>query len=50
MELASKYGIEGPIIEQVNKVLFENKPADQAVKDLMFRDRKAEYGKLKWDE
>ncbi|MBO6015570.1 MAG: glycerol-3-phosphate dehydrogenase, partial [Lachnospiraceae bacterium] len=50
MELASKYGIEVPIIDQVNKVLFENKPADQAVKDLMFRDRKAEYGKLKWDE
>jgi len=50
IELANKYGIEVPIIEQINKVLFENKPADQAVKDLMFRDRKAENSKLTWNE
>lgn len=50
MELSVRYGIEVPIIEQVNKVLFENKPADQAVKDLMFRDRKAENSTLVWTE
>ena len=50
MELAERYGLEVPIIEQVNKVLFENKPADQAVKDLMFRDRKAENSRLVWKE
>lgn len=42
MGLAEKYGVELPIIEQVNKVLFENKNAADAVKDLMLRDRKSE--------
>lgn len=42
MALAAKYQVQLPIIEQVNQVLFENKPADQAVKELMLRDRKME--------
>ena len=42
MELAAKYQVQLPIIEQVNAVLFEGKKADQAVKDLMLRDRKLE--------
>lgn len=42
MALAQKYGIQLPIIEQVNQVLFQNKPADQAVRDLMLRDPKTE--------
>lgn len=42
MALAAKYQVQLPIIEQVNQVLFENKPADQAVKELMLRDRKVE--------
>lgn len=50
MELSRKYNISVPIIEQVNLVLFENKPADQAVKDLMFRDKKAENTNLEWEE
>lgn len=29
-----------PIIEEVNKVLFEDKPAKEAVNDLMLRDKK----------
>lgn len=49
-ELSVRYGIEVPIIDQVNQVLFENKPADQAVKDLMFRDRKAENSAFVWEE
>ena len=42
MELAAKYQVQLPIIEQVNKVLFEGKPADEAVKNLMLRDKKIE--------
>jgi glycerol-3-phosphate dehydrogenase (NAD(P)+) len=42
LALAKKYNVSMPIIEQVNKVLFEGAPADAAVKDLMLRDRKIE--------
>ena len=42
MGLAAKYGVNLPIIEQVNAVLFEGKSAAQAVGDLMIRDRKIE--------
>ena len=42
MALAEKYQVQLPIIEQVNEVLFANKPADQAVKELMLRDKKME--------
>lgn len=42
MGLARKYQIEMPIIEQVNQVLFEGKPAGQALEDLMLRDKKIE--------
>lgn len=42
MGLAKKYQVELPIIEQVNKVLFDGKPAAVAVKDLMIRDKKLE--------
>lgn len=45
--LGEKYGVCLPIIEQVNQVLFYDKPAAEAVKDLMTRDRKAE---LPWTE
>lgn len=40
--LSQKYQVSMPIIEQVNKVLFEGKSADAAVKELMLRDKKAE--------
>ena len=42
MGLAEKYGVDLPIIAQVNAVLFEGKPAAQAVSDLMIRDKKIE--------
>ncbi len=45
MGLSKKYGIDLPIIEQVNLVLFENKKASEAMKDLMGRDKKDEYTK-----
>ena len=47
--LAEKYQITMPIIEQVNQVLFEDKPAAQAVGQLMTRDRTQEHFSLPWD-
>ena len=47
--LAEKYqDREYAIIEEVNKVLFENKPAADAVRDLMIRDKKVETPMLPW--
>ena len=48
MLLAKKYNVSMPIIEQVNLILFENKAADEAVKDLMFRDKRVENSVVKW--
>lgn len=46
--LAEKHQVEMPIIEEVNKVLFEDKPAADAVRDLMLRDKKVETPMLPW--
>ena len=48
LELSKKYNIEMPIVEQVNKVLFEDKPAAEAVKELMLRDKKIEIDNSDW--
>ena len=48
--LAKKYGVEMPIIEEVNRVLFEDKPAKEAVNELMLRDKKMEHSNLGWEE
>lgn len=50
MELARKYDVQLPIIQQVNAVLFEGKSADQAVRELMLRDKKIEVSDLPWPE
>lgn len=50
MQLAKKYNVQLPIIEQVNLVLFEGKPASEAVKDLMLRDKKIEVSDAPWKE
>ncbi|MBQ7668036.1 MAG: NAD(P)H-dependent glycerol-3-phosphate dehydrogenase [Clostridia bacterium] len=42
LKLGEKYGVELPIIEQANKVLFENKNPKDAVLDLMVRTKKYE--------
>ena len=47
--LAEKYHVEMPIVEEVNRVLFEGKTAAEAVRDLMLRDRKVEAPLLPWD-
>ncbi|MCC8161843.1 MAG: NAD(P)H-dependent glycerol-3-phosphate dehydrogenase [Lachnospiraceae bacterium] len=46
--LAQKYGIEMPIVEEVNEVLFEGKTAKEALTELMLRDRKIEHPQLPW--
>lgn len=48
--LGRKYQVELPIIEQVNEVLFHDKPAKEAVKDLMLRDKKSEHEELDWKQ
>ena len=50
IKLAEKYEVSMPIIEQVNKVLFENKPVEEAVRELMIRDKKIEHALLPWEE
>lgn len=47
--LSQKYGVQIPIIEQVNQVLFDNKPASEALMDLMTRDKKIESADLAWE-
>lgn len=49
MGLAKKYGVDLPIIKQVNAALFENKPVKDAVYELMTRDKKPENEELAWE-
>lgn len=48
LALSQKYKVEMPIIEQVNKVLFEGKAPATAVKELMVRDKKIESWDSTW--
>lgn len=48
--LAKKYNVDLPIIEQVNRVLFEGMKADEAVSELMLRDKKIEVPDAMWQE
>ena len=48
--LSQKYQVSMPIVEQVNEVLFDGKPAKDALYDLMLRDRRAENALLEWKE
>ena len=48
LALAKKYDVRMPIIEEVNRVLFEDKPAKEAVSELMLRDKKIEHSSLEW--
>ena len=50
IKLAEKYGVSMPIIEQVNQVLFEDKSAAEAVKELMLREGRTELSTLTWDK
>jgi glycerol-3-phosphate dehydrogenase (NAD(P)+) len=46
LALGQKYQVELPIIEEVNRVLFENKDVREAVLSLMTRDKKKEDERL----
>ncbi|MGN1141088.1 MAG: NAD(P)H-dependent glycerol-3-phosphate dehydrogenase [Oliverpabstia sp.] len=48
LSLSEKYHVEMPIIAQVNKVLFEDKKAADAVNELMLRMKKDEIGSDLW--
>lgn len=48
-QLAEKYQVDMPIVEEVNKVLFEGKSAETAVRDLMLRDKKTEAPLISWE-
>ena len=50
LALAQKYEVEMPIVEQVNQVLFGEKKAADAVKELMLRDRTIEHSDLPWEK
>lgn len=48
LSLSRKYGVQMPIVEQINHVLFDNKSAKQAVIDLLLRDKAMENSSLEW--
>ncbi len=48
MALAQKYGVQLPIIEQVNQILFAGKDPAGAVRELMLRDKKIEVSDAQW--
>ena len=50
LALSKKFSVPMPIVEAVNQVLFEGKPAKDAVTDLMMRDRRIENTSLPWEE
>ncbi|WP_248403328.1 NAD(P)H-dependent glycerol-3-phosphate dehydrogenase [Butyrivibrio fibrisolvens] len=50
LKLSKLFDVEMPIVEQVCEVLFNNKPAKEAVADLMLRDKKVESHKIEFPE
>ncbi|MFQ9515470.1 MAG: NAD(P)H-dependent glycerol-3-phosphate dehydrogenase [Eubacterium sp.] len=47
--LAKKYNVDMPIVEMVNEVLFEDKPADEGMWELMNRELTNEFHDLEWE-
>ncbi len=48
--LAEKYDVSMPIVEAVNRVLFEDYPAKKALNKLLTRDKKDEIADISWDD
>lgn len=48
MELAKKYEVNAPLIEEMYKLLFEDKPAKECLASLMTRDKQVEYYGMEW--
>ena len=49
LALAEKYRVSAPIIQEVNQILFEGKPALAAVNDLMLLDKTKESSGVGWE-
>ncbi|MCM1308597.1 MAG: NAD(P)-dependent glycerol-3-phosphate dehydrogenase [Butyrivibrio sp.] len=49
LALAKRYNVELPLVESVNRVLFENCSAKDEVMELMQRDKKIENPDLPWE-
>jgi len=47
--LSKKYGIEMPIVEMINKVLFENLSSKEAMVALLTRMKTNESADLSWE-
>ncbi len=50
LALSEKYNIEMPIVEEVNKILFEGKSPREAYMALMRRGLRNEHGDMEWKE
>ncbi len=48
LHLAQQKDVEMPIVEQINLILFEGKSANDALYDLLGRDKSKEYKSLEW--
>ncbi len=49
-KLGRKFNVELPIVEQVNKVLFEDKPVKEAIYELLIRQKTEEHSSFLWEE
>ncbi|MGN0368877.1 MAG: NAD(P)H-dependent glycerol-3-phosphate dehydrogenase [Wujia sp.] len=49
-QLSKKYQIEMPIVDMVNRMLFEDLPAEEGMRLLLSRMRTSESKQLQWDE
>lgn len=50
LSLSRKYGVSLPIVEAVNRVLFEGADAREVSEQLLIRDRTSESERLQWSE
>ena len=48
LALSEKYEVEMPIVREVNNILFEGKKPEDALSDLMERDKRIENSSLEW--
>ncbi|MGN0515251.1 MAG: NAD(P)H-dependent glycerol-3-phosphate dehydrogenase [Lachnospiraceae bacterium] len=49
-KLSEKYNVDLPIVNEVNKILFEGSKPEEAVKELMLRDKKLESQNHEWNQ
>ena len=49
-KLGEKFQVELPIVEQVNKVLFEEKPVEEAIYELLIRQKTEEHSALSGED